>query len=105
MTLTFDLNINIFTMNLSLAKCLCSDKGIQNLGIWMRQHVVYILDLSMTLTFDLHVGGGGILTVIHFENGRHGSSGPLLIRTMSPKPKKLVQILFHKEESDITTSR
>ena len=25
----------------------------------MRQHVVYILDLSMTLTFDLYAGGGG----------------------------------------------
>ena len=28
----------------------------------MRQHVVYILDLSMTLTFDLYMGGGVILT-------------------------------------------
>ena len=28
-------------------------------------------------------------TVIHFENGRHGSSGLLLIRTMSPKPKTM----------------
>ena len=28
-----------------------------------------------------------ISAVIHFENGHHGSSGPLLIRTMSPKSK------------------
>ena len=28
-------------------------------------------------------------TVIHFENGHHGSSGPLLIRTMSPDPKTM----------------
>ena len=27
--------------------------------ITMRQLVVYILDLSMTLTLDLYVGGGG----------------------------------------------
>ena len=27
----------------------------------MRQHVVYIHDLCMTLTFDLYVGGEGIL--------------------------------------------
>ena len=26
------------------------------------RHVVYILDLSMPLTFDLYVGGGGILS-------------------------------------------
>ena len=28
----------------------------------MYQHVVYVLDLSMTLTFDLYVGGEGILS-------------------------------------------
>ena len=27
---------------------------------------------------------GKIMAVIHFENGHHGSSGPHLIRTMSP---------------------
>ena len=27
----------------------------------MRRHVVYIIDLIMTLTFDIYVGGGGIL--------------------------------------------
>ena len=27
--------------------------------ITIKQHVVYILDLSMALTFDLYVGGGG----------------------------------------------
>ena len=27
------------------------------------------------------------IAVIRFENGHHGSSGPLLIRTMSPKSK------------------
>ena len=32
------------------------------MGITMRQHVVYILDLSMTLTLDLYVGGRGILS-------------------------------------------
>ena len=26
---------------------------------------------------------------IHFENGQYGSSGPLLIRTMSPKSKAM----------------
>ena len=26
----------------------------------MRQHVVYVLDLCLTLTFDLYVGDGGI---------------------------------------------
>ena len=30
-----------------------------------------------------------ISTVIHFENDHHGSSGPLLIRTMSPKSKAM----------------
>ena len=29
--------------------------------------------------------------VIHFENGHYGSSGPLLIRTMSPKSKAMSQ--------------
>ena len=34
----------------------------------MRQHVVYILDLSMTLTFDLFVdGGGGILSEFYSQ--------------------------------------
>ena len=27
--------------------------------------------------------------MIHFENGHYGSSGPLLIRTMSPKSKAM----------------
>ena len=38
------------------------DIGILNFAygcITMRQHVVYILDLSMTLTFDLYVDGRG----------------------------------------------
>ena len=42
------------------------DIGILNLGkygcVTMRQHVAYIFDISMTLTFDLYVGGGGILS-------------------------------------------
>ena len=29
------------------------------------------------------------VTVIHFENGHHESSGPLLIKTMSPKSKAM----------------
>ena len=29
----------------------------------MRQHVVYILNICMTLTFDPYVGGGGIFSV------------------------------------------
>ena len=33
----------------------------------MKQHVVYILDLSMTLTFDLYVGGGGIFSEIYLQ--------------------------------------
>ena len=60
MTLTFYLNIKIFIMNLTLVRSsLFFDiKGYQ---IWaygcitLRQHV-YILDLCMTLTFDLCVG-------------------------------------------------
>ena len=47
-------------MNLSLS--LLFDKGIPNFGILMYHHeanVVYILDHSITLTFDLYVGGGG----------------------------------------------
>ena len=40
------------------------DIGILAYGcITMRQHVVYILDLSMTLTFDIYVGGGGLSLV------------------------------------------
>ena len=49
-------------MNLSLSKCLCSlAETYQILAyecIIMKQHVLYILDLSMTLIFDLCVGGG-----------------------------------------------
>ena len=33
----------------------------------MRQHVVYILDLSMTLTFDLYVGVGVILSEFYSQ--------------------------------------
>ena len=33
----------------------------------MRQHVVYILDLSMTLTYDLYAGGGGILSEFYSQ--------------------------------------
>ena len=55
-------------MDLSLARCLCSlTQAYQILTygcITMRQHVVYILYLSMTLTFDLYVVGGGILSVL-----------------------------------------
>ena len=32
----------------------------------MRQHVVYILDLRMNLTFDRYVDGGGILVLLIF---------------------------------------
>ena len=34
----------------------------------MRQHVVYILDLSMTLTFDLYAGGGGGVSLVSFTH-------------------------------------
>ena len=34
------------------------------------------------------------LAVIHFENGHHGSSGPLLRRTMSPKSKAMSPNFF-----------
>ena len=37
-------------------------------------------------------------TVIHFENGHYGSSGPLLIRTWVPSRKQWVQILFQEEK-------
>ena len=44
------------------------DIGIRNFGITMRQHVVYILDLSMTLTFDLYVcGWRGILSEFYSQ--------------------------------------
>ena len=33
----------------------------------MRQYVVYILDLRRTLTFELYVGGGGILTEFYSQ--------------------------------------
>ena len=33
----------------------------------MRQHVVYIHDLCMTLTFDLYVGSGGILSEFYSQ--------------------------------------
>ena len=56
----------IFTMDLSLARCLCSlTLEYQILAyecITMKQQNMYILDLSMNLTFDLYVGGGGILS-------------------------------------------
>ena len=51
-------------MNLCLDKIVISKQNlvsIINYGcITMRQHVVCILNLCMTLTFDLYVGGGGI---------------------------------------------
>ena len=31
------------------------------------RHVVYILDLSMTLPFDLYAGGGGILSEFYSQ--------------------------------------
>ena len=49
----------VYTMNFVMAKIiLLLDIGIPNLAqgcIPMRQHVVYIHDLCMTLTFDLYV--------------------------------------------------
>ena len=59
----------IFTMNLSLARwSLLFDKGIPNFGCFtMRQQVVYILDLCMTLTFDLYVGGWGNLSEFYSQ--------------------------------------
>ena len=35
--------------------------------ITMRLHVVYILDLCMTLTLDLYVGGGGNLSEFYSQ--------------------------------------
>ena len=49
-------------MNLNLARCLCSLTQAHQIfayGCITMRHVVYILDLSMTSTFDLYVGGGG----------------------------------------------
>ena len=67
MTLTFDLNIKIIFHHWfdSGKTSLLFNIGIQNFGIWvyhLGQHVMYILDSSMTLTFDLYVGDGGILS-------------------------------------------
>lgn len=39
-----------------------------------------------------------VCEVTHFENGRHGSRKPLLIRTMIPKPKTVSPKIFHKEQ-------
>ena len=61
-TLTFDLNIKIIFV--FVRSSLLFDIGISNLAygcIIMRQHVIYILDLCMILTFYLYVSGGGIL--------------------------------------------
>ena len=50
-------------MDLSLAALLTKAYTFLAYGcITMRQHVVYILNLSMTLTFDLYMGGGVILS-------------------------------------------
>ena len=58
-------------MNLNLARCLCSlTKAHQIFAygcITMRQHVVYILDLSLTLTFDLYVDGGRYLSEFYSQ--------------------------------------
>ena len=78
MTLTFDLNINII-----FSPCICVsarsskllfDTGIQNLVhgcITMREHVVFIHNLCMTLMFDLKVdisaGEGGILSKFNLQ--------------------------------------
>ena len=58
-------------MNLSPAKCLCSLTYAYEIlaygCITMRQHIVYILDLSMTFSFDLYVGGGRILSEFYSQ--------------------------------------
>ena len=56
-------------MNLSLVKCLCFlTQAYEILAygcITMRQHVVYILDLSMTLTLTYMWGGGSLVSFTH----------------------------------------
>ena len=42
------------------------DIGIGNFGIWVYHHET-TLDLSMTLTVDLYVGGGGILSEFYSQ--------------------------------------
>ena len=69
---------------MNLAKCLCSlTYAYQILAygcITMRQHVVYILDLSITLTSELYVGGGGILVSFthsfYLVSTKHGPKHP-----------------------------
>ena len=43
----------------------------------------------MTWKVLFHINQLRYEAVIHFENGHYGSSGPLLIRTMSPKSKAM----------------
>ena len=56
----------IFFMNLCLGKIVFAlwweIPNLAHVFITMRQYVVYIHDLCMTLTFDLYVGSGGILS-------------------------------------------
>ena len=53
-----------------LVNSVCFDIGLPYLAhecINTRQHVVYIHDLCMTLTFDLYVGGGGFLSEFYSQ--------------------------------------
>ena len=61
-SLQFSVNQNLFQAECLFGNC------VKNLETW-----------------NIYTGG----SVIHFENGHHGSSGPLLIRTMSPNPKTM----------------
>ena len=70
MTLTFDLNIKIiFSLWICVltSASLLFDIGIPNLAHkffpCMRQHIVYIHDLCMTLIFHLYVDVGGVSLV------------------------------------------
>ena len=62
---------SIFTMNICLGKTVFALWHRQNLAhgciTWDNMHVVYIHDLWMNLTFDLYVGGGGILSEINSQ--------------------------------------
>ena len=61
-------------MNFTLTRSsLLFNIGIPNIGILMyhmRQYVVYILNLCLSLTFDLYVGDEGILSDLYSQSLR-----------------------------------
>ena len=71
MTLTFDLNIKIifppWIWVWQDVFALWHSTIVWHMGVSPWDNVVYILDLNMTLTFDLYVDGGGILSEFYSQ--------------------------------------